>query len=614
MIRKFLCLFAVLMLFGSIAFAQYDYYDYYDYDYYDDYCCDDCYYGYYGDHGWGDYYYDDYYGWDDGYYQYYTDVAIGIGNTYGARVSAVNPQNLNVGSSVSGFLGNGQEIWYRVTALNDGILTVEISSDTDTYLEAYDFNSFYITENDDGGEGLNAKISMTVTRGAVYFFKLRGYSSSATGPYSISVTNTPFIELPSGRSVSGRIESMQNYWYRFIAPENGLLVVQTSGNTDTILVAYDPDFYYISYDDDSGDGLNARIMMDVVAGGTYYFDLRAWSDNEGPYSISANYTPLTELIAGRSISGFIESSRNYIYRFTASETGVLTVQTTGSTDTFLTLYDEYFNYITEDDDSGAGLNALIEIDVTRGTTYFFDLRAYGSNSGPYVIMAEVKPYPTTQLFPGTVLDGYIESGRSYRYSVVAPRSGILVVETSGSTDTTMTAYDEDWDYLAWDDDSGVDFNAKMEITAVAGRTYYFEIGAWGGGEGWYSITARVDPFPTPIPLPLGTAVGGYINNGVGQWYSIRTSNIPGGTIVIETTGNDVDTFMEVYDASYNLLASDDDSGEGLNAMIQLHVQANTTYIVRIRGYSTWANGPYRIFANYVAFGMADNPYIIIAGY
>ena len=588
MTRKLFCLVAVLALFAGNAFGQFDYYDYYDY--YDDYYYDDYYYDYYD-------YYDD-------FYQYYTEVAIGVGDFNRARATARSPQNLNIGSSVSGFLGNGQDIWYSVRALQDGILFIETSnSNFDPYLEAYDANGYYITENDDGGEGLNAKIGITVSQGNVYLFKLRSYNNNSSGSFTITATSTPFTNLTAGRSVSGFVGSRQNIWYRFTAPQSGLLTVETTGSTDTIISAYDPDFYYLGHDDDSGESTNAKIRLDVVAGGTYYFDLRAWSENSGSFNISANYTAVTELNIGRSINGFIESSHSYLFRVQASESGLLTVETTGSTDTYLTAYDRTFNYLAEDDDSGAGLNAKIEIEVFKDNVYYFDLRAWSAGSGAYVIMANISPFPSIQLIPGVNTNRFIDSNQQNRYSVVAPRSGILVVEASGNAGIGLSAYDPDYSYLGYSEN-------RIEVIAVAGRTYYFELDPWGGS--WFNILARIDSFPAPVPLSLGVATGGYINNGVGQWYSIRTSSIPGGTIVIETTGN-IDTFMEVYDESYNLIAMNDDGGEGLNARVELHVQANRTYIIRIRGYSSWVDGPYRIFANYTAFGSVGDPYILIAG-
>ena len=58
-----------------------------------------------------------------------------------------------------------------------------------------------------------------------------------------------------------------------------------------------------------------------------------------------------------------------------------------------------------------------------------------------------------------------------------------------------------------------------------------------------------------------------------------------GLLVMETTGSDVDTYMEFYDAdTREKLAEDDDGGYDLNARIRYNVQAGRRYIAKVRGY------------------------------
>ena len=76
-----------------------------------------------------------------------------VGNLF-----AQNIQELRIGSFISGNVNSGQEIWYSVRTAQTGFITVETDSNIDTYLVAYDAQRNQITENDDGGEGLNAKI------------------------------------------------------------------------------------------------------------------------------------------------------------------------------------------------------------------------------------------------------------------------------------------------------------------------------------------------------------------------------------------------------------------------------------------------------------------------
>lgn len=58
-----------------------------------------------------------------------------------------------------------------------------------------------------------------------------------------------------------------------------------------------------------------------------------------------------------------------------------------------------------------------------------------------------------------------------------------------------------------------------------------------------------------------------------------------GSKTIQTFG-EYDTKIELYSANGTLLASDDDSGYSLNALIRYYTSANTTYIIRIKLYSS----------------------------
>jgi tyrosinase len=65
--------------------------------------------------------------------------------------------------------------------------------------------------------------------------------------------------------------------------------------------------------------------------------------------------------------------------FRATEEGVYTIETSGSTDTFLSLFgpDSETTLIAQDDDSGPNLLSRIEIALLAGT-YYVRVRHYSS--------------------------------------------------------------------------------------------------------------------------------------------------------------------------------------------------------------------------------------------
>jgi len=99
----------------------------------------------------------------------------------------------------------------------------------------------------------------------------------------------------------------------------------------------------------------------------------------------------------------------------------------------------------------------------------------------------------TSLTIGTSLSGHISAGGEYWYSVTVPSGGNLIVETTGDTDTYMTAFDHNYMYITEDDDSGAGYNARITLRAAPNSTYYFMVeGYWQYETGPFRIIARME--------------------------------------------------------------------------------------------------------------------------
>jgi len=92
----------------------------------------------------------------------------------------------------------------------------------------------------------------------------------------------------------------------------------------------------------------------------------------------------------------------------------------------------------------------------------------------------------------------------------------------------------------------------------------------------------------------GTVFSALLIDGSGYNYMVRTTR--SGTLVVETTGN-TDTYMIAYDSSYRQIATDDDSGQGTNARIQLTVNANETYYFNVTGFGAYTSGIFSVSAS-----------------
>ena len=136
----------------------------------------------------------------------------------------------------------------------------------------------------------------------------------------------------------------------------------------------------------SSTSLNTHIPALESRGVTVYYDEDGGGDDHGDSPSAA-----TPLAVGSSQSGQIEPGGDVDYfRVQVSESGDLTVHTTGSLDTKGQLEDSAGGVLARDDDGGDGYNFRIAHAVSAGTYY---LKVEGSNAtttGSYTIHASVR--------------------------------------------------------------------------------------------------------------------------------------------------------------------------------------------------------------------------------
>ncbi len=172
----------------------------------------------------------------------------------------------------------------------------------------------------------------------------------------------------------------------------GRYTINTSGTTDTFLSLFGPDSEttLVAADDDSGPGTLSLIVQDLVVG-NYFVQVRHFSPTgRGPYGISVasnnNPGPVQMQVDGPEVQGDIgQPAESDLFTFSVATAGVHSIETSGSTDTFLALFgpNSDANLIAQDDDSGPGLLSRIQISLAVGT-YFVRVRHFSpSQTGAY---------------------------------------------------------------------------------------------------------------------------------------------------------------------------------------------------------------------------------------
>ncbi len=223
------------------------------------------------------------------------------------------------------------------------------------------------------------------------------------------------------------------------------------------------------------------------------------------------------------------------------------------------------------------------------------------------LMPDTPQTPTTPIGGGAqnliingseINDSIATPGEIRRYRVEVPQFGQYRIETSGNADTFLTLFGpaDDGLEVASDDDSGANLNARLEIGLSAG-SYLAQVRLYSPDQtGNFSIAATTtgtDDGDTSLPeLVLGDAPRDAAISLANESDVYRFSIINTGDYIIEGHG-DTDIFLTVAgpDDQTASIASDDDSGAGLNPRLRLRLQPGE-YFARVRHYSPSGTGSY----------------------
>ena len=222
-------------------------------------------------------------------------------------------------------------------------------------------------------------------------------------PFIVFAQSSP-RDLRFGVWVTGNLLRGEE-WYSVRTTEPCFLIVDTAGDFDTYLEAYDSSNNLISEDDDSGIDSNARLEIYAESGRTYLFKISGYdSSDRGPYRILASMDPVSpetdrNTDRSRAVALSLGEANPIIfrtpgesrwYRYEKSPAGsTLVVRTRGSLDTNLTLYDSNGNVIDSDDDSGDNYNALVAESDHSGTIYI-EVKTYKGRMGRTSLHAELQ--------------------------------------------------------------------------------------------------------------------------------------------------------------------------------------------------------------------------------
>ncbi|MCL2002470.1 MAG: zinc-ribbon domain-containing protein [Oscillospiraceae bacterium] len=277
----------------------------------------------------------------------------------------------------------------------------------------------------------------------------------------------------------------------FIPDQTGVWLIYTTDNDagDPFLELHDGSGV-IASDDDGGEGVNARISIRLEAGEAITIHAKFYSGDAGSYLLVAELAPTAALLSRDGGDVLVSDTTDFEFSPGHSGTWDIFTYDNGGSDPMLEIFDSYGRMIAQDDDGGDGMNAYLSVYLDETETYLIRAKFYGSGTGSYrlSVLANTNHHNGDQWsIPSGGGDIWIEHEAYYEF--VPDRSGYWNFLTYGQTgDPLLTLYDQDWNVIASDDDSGDGINAHITVYLEADRLYFLHAAFYAGGQGSYVLS------------------------------------------------------------------------------------------------------------------------------
>ena len=295
------------------------------------------------------------------------------------------------------------------------------------------------------------------------------------------------------------------------------------------------------------------------------------------------------------------------FRIDVTEPTLTSIYTGGDVDTLAVLFDPDGREMMRDDGGGQRGNFRIETLLPRRGTYYLMVRAgagffgvplFYAFTGNYLLHAErVRESPTALPLDGQPQEGAISMGGEvdfFRLDVTEPT--LAAIQTSGDFDTEGVLLDPDGRVIARNDDGGDGLNFRIETLLPRRGTYYLKVThSYSSTQtGSYNIHAQRQGATIPLrmdgPPPQE---GSILTYGEEDFFSLDVAEPI--QVSIYTSGG-VDTASELYDPDGELIAWDDDSGEGNNFHIDTVLLRSGTHVLKILSSHPGSTGSYTVHA------------------
>ena len=249
-----------------------------------------------------------------------------------------------------------------------------------TLYAKWTINQYTITFNTNGGNSISSQTNNFGSLLVIPTPTRSGYSFIGWFTDS-NLTQAAPATMPAG-NITFHAKWIVNYTITFNTNGGNSIPTQTNyfGGLLVVPIPTRSGYSFIGWFTDSNLTQAAPTTM-PAANITLY---AKWTINQFTQGSSFSNAIIMSRFTSYTVS--ITSSGQLVYfRFTPTSSGTYTFSSSGSSDTFGTLYSASQTIIASDDDSGTDLNFRISRSLTANTTYYLVARLYGSGTGSFTV-------------------------------------------------------------------------------------------------------------------------------------------------------------------------------------------------------------------------------------
>lgn len=173
---------------------------------------------------------------------------------------------------------------------------------------------------------------------------------------------------------------------------------------------------------------------------------------------------------------------------------------------------------------------------------------------------------------------------------------LIAAMNSGDFDPYLALRDSGDQIIASDDDSGPDVNAFMAVRATQSGQYTIEASSFEGGEtGAYDLGYTLGSVEWQETLTSRLSATSARHPGDDSLMEEHSLEARGGqALLISMTSTELDAYLEVLDSRGEVIASNDDSGGGTDALLVIYLPDAGTYTIRANTFAAGEQGGYTL--------------------